>query len=160
MTKESISITKKSLDLIYSLSIFRGLSAGILMMIYLETINIMNLHDQLWAKFPAFIILGLSITDGIRSFKKKFRPRKKICLFKHNLVMGLLISIFSGMAMVIMNTVGFIANSELVISFVEKGVSSFSQLMVVNGGLFFLCLTIGMVLTLMSLQYFKEDVKS
>ncbi len=159
MTKESIPITKKSLHLIYSLSIFRGLSAGILMMIYLETINIMNLQDQLWTKFPAFIILGLAITDGIRSFKKKFRPQKRISIFKHNLVMGFIISIFSGLAMVIMNTLGFMANSELGISLIEKGVSSFSQLMVVNGGLFFLCLATGMIMTLMSLQYFKEEIK-
>lgn len=158
MTKQSNRITKKSLNLVYSLSIFRGISAGILMMILLQAVNISNMEYGQYFKFFAFIILGLAIADGIQSFKKKFRPREKTGIFKHNLILGLIISVMSGISIALMNTLWYIANTELVISLIQRSVQDFSQLMVVNGGLFFLCLAVGMIMTLMSLQLHKEGV--
>lgn len=130
-----------------------GLTAGLLMGVYLLFLQLAGAGDAVALKFLKYLILAGCLGWGLWRYRSVDRSGK---FFSRGIVLGALTTFYAAVSLI---AVGFLAGAvapELAFEKFSLRVNSPGDLLVTNIAIFFEVLVFGLVITFIGLQYLKN----
>lgn len=139
----------------FSSAIKYGTIAGGLIAFFFFVLQSFGMQDVIGLKYLGYGILGIILAIGLGDYD---RFLKTGTTFKNGIPFGARISLFTGVTLIAINTITFLVGSHLVFSKYGMETTDFASLLMLNGAIFFEIMVVGLVFTLIALQYFKSRI--
>lgn len=130
-----------------------GIIAGGLIALSLFILQVLGMGDVIGWKYAIYGILAIILAEAIGDYDRFLETGTT---FRKGMLFAAQISLFTGIVLIGINTIAFLADTNLVFSKYGKEAIDFPTLLTINGAIFLEIMVAGLIFTLVVLQYFKS----
>ena len=133
-----------------------GVMTGFLIAMQLLFFQFTNHDYSPGLKTLVYLLLGIGIFFLIKQIKERENKKR---IFRKGMIIGNLMSLFTGLTLVIINILIYSVSQDLAFSKYSIEPHKLTELLVVSGAIFFEILVFGLISTFISLQFLKEKAR-